>query len=162
MIYIGIDNGVSGSIAIISKNGGHYEIHPTPVFSSQDYTKKKKNINRVIVSEFMEIICKFPSSKKVFIERPLVNPKLFQATISAVRCLESQMTILEALSIPYCFLDSKQWQKELLPQGCKGTELKKASMDIAIRLFPECETEIRKQKDGDGLLIAEYARRKNL
>lgn len=59
----------------------------------------------------------------------------------------------------YC--DSKHWQRILLPKGAKGPELKKASMDIGCRLFPEHEKLIRKHKDADGLLIAEWARREN-
>ena len=42
------------------------------------------------------------------------------------------------------------------------TELKKASLDIASRMFPTHIDTIKKQKDGDGILIAEYARLKNL
>jgi hypothetical protein len=50
----------------------------------------------------------------------------------------------------------------MFPKGLKGIELKKASMDIGIRLFPHLEEVIIKQKDADGLLIAEWARRNNL
>ena len=35
------------------------------------------------------------------------------------------------------YIDSKEWQKELLPSGCKGEELKTASRDIGCRLFPK-------------------------
>jgi len=48
----------------------------------------------------------------------------------------------------------------LLPQGIKGDELKVASKDIGCRLFPEHTELIVKHKDADGILIAEYCRRK--
>ena len=51
-------------------------------------------------------------------------------------------------------------QKDMLPKGCKGEELKKASLDIGNRLFPSFKTV--KHPDRDGLLIAEWARRKGL
>jgi hypothetical protein len=161
-VIIGIDNGVSGSIGMIQPSSGEYTFNKTPVQSYQDYTKKKKNVNRVIPSEFIEIITKFPGRKFALIERPMINPRKFTATISAVRCMEAQLQLLESLNISYDFCDSKEWQKTLLPAGCKGEALKTASRDIGIRLFPEVEEIIRKQKDADGMLIAEYARRSRL
>jgi len=160
-IYIGIDNGVTGSIGLIHPNG-EYAFFKTPVKMQQDYTKKQKNLSRIEVHGLIEILTHFKGPKKAVLERPLVNPKMFTATISAVRCFESTLCILEGLSIPFEFLDSKEWQKKLLPAGCKGAALKSASVDIATRLFPEYETDFKKQKDGDGMLIAEYARRSNL
>lgn len=97
------------------------------------------------------------------IERPFVNPSMFKSTLSAIRALEATLVILEHIGIPIRYIDSKEWQKELLPEGTKGTtELKKASLDIASRMFPTHIDTIKKQKDGDGILIAEYARLKNL
>lgn len=48
----------------------------------------------------------------------------------------------------------------LLPKGISGEELKKASLDIGGRLFPQFKE--YNHPDRDSLLIAEYARRKNL
>ena len=50
----------------------------------------------------------------------------------------------------------------MLPKGCKGAELKAASKDVGIRLFPQHKEIIVKQKDADSLLIAEWARRNDL
>lgn len=170
--YIGIDNGVTGSLGFV---GGDQkpQMSGTPVTLQQDYIKKKKNINRVDCTLFTTVLktgggiyhgvtSGFTVPLKAVIERPLVNPQMFKATMSAVRCLEAQLIILESYAIPYMFIDSKEWQRELLPSGCRGPALKKASMDIGIRLFPDLKTLILKQKDADGLLIAEYARRKGL
>jgi hypothetical protein len=159
--YIGIDNGTSGSIGIIC--GEDYYFFKTPAAMAQDYTKTKKNISRIVPSELMKIFSTVPThQRKAVIERPMVNPGRFAATISAVRCLESTLCILEAMEIPYEFVDSKNWQKVLLPSGCVKEELKTASRDIATRLFPQYANEYKKQGDGDGMLIAEYARRMNL
>ena len=69
--------------------------------------------------------------------------------------------MLEIMGLKHMFIDSKEWQKALLPKGIKGSdEQKKASFDIGNRLFPQFED--FKHKDRDGLLIAEYGRRKNL
>ena len=54
--YIGIDNGVTGSIGIVGKDLTYYNMVKTPVISGQDYTKAKKNISRVDVKVLAEII----------------------------------------------------------------------------------------------------------
>jgi hypothetical protein len=94
-----------------------------------------------------------------YIERPMVNPTRFQATASALRALEATLIILEELKIPYIYVDSKEWQKDLLPKELKGEELKEASLNIGKRLFPKID--FTGFKDADGLLIAEWGRRKN-
>ena len=73
--------------------------------------------------------------------------------------LEAELCVVEMLSMPHIYIDSKQWQRELLPQGIKGSaELKKASKDIGSRLFPLHTNLITKHKDADGILIAYWAR----
>lgn len=162
-IYIGIDNGVSGTIAIIKDD--EIIFLKTPVKKQQSYTKTKQNISRLDIMKFSMILSKHIKGQRCIavIERPMVNPHKFKASLSAVRCLEATILGLEMYEIPYQYCDSKQWQKELLPSGIKGSpELKKASADIGCRLFPEHEEFIQKHGDADGLLIAEWARRLNL
>lgn len=162
-IYIGVDNGITGSIAILKDNETIF--FKTPVKKEQSYTKTKQNISRLDFLKFQELMQSYIGGEKCFavMERPMVNPGRFKAGISAVRCLEATLIVLELLDIPYQYCDSKQWQKELLPQGIKGSvDLKQASADIGCRLFPEYEELIRKHGDADGLLIAEWARRYNL
>lgn len=159
-IYIGIDNGVSGSIGIVGD-----DIEPvfkkTPIKKEQDYTKAAKKVSRLDYSKFMELLSIYNKNDiTVLIERPLVNSQRFNATASALRCHEAELIMIEILGLRHIFIDSKEWQKELLPKGCSGDELKKASLDIGNRLFPSFE-EV-KHLDRDGLLIAEYGRRKNL
>ena len=156
MTYIGIDNGVSGTIGIISPDGVVFE--STPVKSEQNYTKKKGNITRVDVVELYRLLDGY-DSVMCLIERPMVNPGRFKATLSAIRSLEATLNVLEMLQYPYQYIDSKEWQRELLPKGVKGEELKTSSRDIGTRLFPSFRDVIHKHKDADGLLIAEYAKR---
>jgi hypothetical protein len=73
-----------------------------------------------------------------------------------VRALEATLIALEEMEWPYSYIDSKEWQKVMLPSGLKGSDLlKKASLDVGKRLFPTLNI----KKDADGLLIAEYMRR---
>lgn len=158
-ISIGIDNGVSGSIAIIDENGSSF--YETPTFSQQNYTKKKANITRIDSGALRALLLPYKDTNCfVLLERPMVNPQRFQATTSALRALEATLITIEQLGLAHSYLDSKEWQKQLLPQGTKGPEeLKKASLDIGCRLFPQHSELITKHKDADGLLIAEYCRR---
>ena len=162
-IYIGVDNGVTGSIGIVSEDFCDFIL--TPVRKEQNYTKKKDLINRIDVNVLRDYLTKSinghePQDCLAVLERPLVNPTMFKATISAVRALEATMGVLESLHIPYMFTDSKEWQRKVLPQGTQGTpELKKASVDIGCRLYPKHEVLIKKHKDADGLLIAYNAYR---
>lgn len=168
-LYIGIDNGVTGTVAWVSN------IHPagfleTPVKSEQSYTREKKNITRIdtkalesVLFELMEKANVTPDECLAVIERPMVNPMRFMASCSALRALEATLIVLENLGIPRMYTDSRAWQKKLLPQGCKGApELKRASEDIGLRLFPCLGDAIKHHKDADALLIAEWARREDL
>lgn len=165
-VYIGIDNGVTGSIGVLreSREPVFFE---TPVFSEQSYTKKKGNITRVNSEKLREMLWKHtcditPDNVMVVMERPLINPMRFAASISASRCLEAELVVVEALGFPHMYVDSKEWQKKLLPKDAHGEELKSTSYDIGIRLFPNCGDAIRKHKDADGILMAEWARREGL
>lgn len=157
--FIGIDNGVSGAIGLINADTGEYKLIRTPVKKELNYTKAKAYINRVNAVELTKILSVAnPQTSVVMIERPMVNPSRFVATISAIRALEATQTVLEQIGLSYSFLDSKQWQKELLPSGLKGEELKSASLDVGKRLFPRIEG---KHPDYDGILIAQFCKNKH-
>lgn len=159
-IAIGIDNGVTGTIGMITPFQSR--MFKTPVFKEQSYTKKKQNISRVDVEELESIFIMYlPYIPKedifVLIERPMINSARFKASMSAIRALESTLIVIERLGYGYEYTDSKLFQKALLPIGTKGTsELKKASMDIGIRKYPHLKEIITKHGDADGLLIADY------
>jgi len=164
--YIGIDNGSTGSIGIIETVSRWSIFGPTPIRKMQDYTKKKKTISRLDTDLFLDLMTRHNTGNEnranhtAVIERPMINSTRFNASMSAARMLESTITCLEYLRIPYMFVDSKQWQRVMLPRRmskCTTPQLKKASLDIGLRLFPKHANEIIKQKDADGLLIAEWA-----
>lgn len=154
--YIGIDNGVSGTMAILGAETPLFAKIPT--IKVQDYTKKKKEITRLDFGSFKELLETYKEDAFLVLERPLVNPTRFMASASALRCHEAELIAIEEVGIPYCFCDSKDWQRELLPKGT--TDTKMASLEIGKRLFPSYRE--FKHPDRDALLIAEWARRKNL
>jgi hypothetical protein len=161
-VWLGIDNGVSGQVGII-REGEEIILFKTPIRKCLNYQKKKSWLNRVDGSVLKNMLmCGLGEvvDENVFclIERPLVNPGMFNATLSAVRALEATLIALESTSIPFAYIDSKEWQKALLPSGLRGPELKVGSLQVAKRLYPSVN--YTGFKDADGLLIAHYAKMK--
>lgn len=160
--YIGIDNGVSGSIAILSPDAPA-RLVPTPTKKSLNYQKEARYITRVDHEALYRLLDdSLGENCFALLERPMVNPGRFTATASGLRAFEATLIALERLQIPYDVVDSRKWQRLFLPEGVKGDKLKSASADVGVRLFPHLEAEIRGHKDADALLIAEFARREDL
>lgn len=166
MVYLAIDNGISGTIGIIDEKGVGYQL-PMPIKNTLNYQKTKvKHINRIDVVKLKEVIKKYlqkTTTIRCIIERPMVNPGRFQSTASALRALEAVLIVLEEFNIGYEYVDSKTWQKVMLPnipvQSKKDfpNELKKVSKEIGMRLFPNIDW--NKFKDADGILMALFLSR---
>ena len=162
MIFIGFDNGTSSNGIGVITTDRRATLLKLPVRKQLSYTKEAKGITRVDYPKLLELLKTIQAENRgekllAGLERPMVNSTRFNASLSAIRCLESTLIALEACQISYEYIDSKEWQKVLLPKGIKGSdELKKASFDIGTRMFPDLAI----KKDADGLLIAEYLRRR--
>ena len=161
-----IDNGSSGSIGMVTSGRSGFVL--TPIRKMQDYTKRKKTISRLNVKLFEALIAGWapdPDRTMVYLERPLINSTMFNTSIVAARLFEAQLVTLESMGYPYQIVDSKDWQRGVLPSsGKKGTTssiLKKESMDIGTRLFPMHAQLIGKHKDADGILGAYSLAQKN-
>jgi len=159
MYYLAIDNGVSGSIASVTDKGiVNYWL--MPIRRELNYTKKKAWLNRIDTIKLTDILNPYRDGGAFCLwERPMINPLRWRASVSALRALEATLIVLEGLKIPFRYIDSKEWQRAMLPQGLQKEELKAASDSVAHRLFPTVE--FTKNGGGDSLLIAEYARRKD-
>ena len=164
MLFIGFDNGVTNNGIGVVDSEGCAALYKLPIKKELSYTKEAKHISRIdfpaLKNLLADILMRSPDQQvKVGLERPMVNSTRFNASLSAIRALEATLILMEELQLPYEYIDSKEWQKHLLPKGLKGSdELKKASLDVGKRLFPSLEL----KKDADGVLIAEYLRRKQL
>ena len=156
---IGIDNGVTGTIAILKSDGKSW-FCKTPVIKTRDYTKGEQYLHRINVEALEYVIlpeCMLSTEVLVIIERPMVNPRRFKPSCSALRALEATLICLEKYDLKYIFIDSKEWQQHYFASKIIGSEeLKKASMKIGIELFPEHAELIKKHGDADSLLMAKY------
>ena len=164
-VYIGIDNGVSGTIGVIY-GCNQYDCIKTPVKLEQDYHKTTQNVSRIDRWAFTAFLYKYLhrcNNCYAVMERPMINPRFFKATYSASRSVEATLIYIESFAtisgLRYKWLDSKEWQKAMLPKGTMAKELKLRSMQIASRSYPNCSELFMKHKDGDGMLMAEYCRK---
>lgn len=152
MTTIGIDNGTSGSIGIIGPDGAIFE--STPVRDHVHYTKKGEFIKRIDVLA-LEGLFNVDGLVKAYMERPYTGT-FVNTSVLAGRAYEATLITLEELRIGFETIDSKAWQKALLP-GIKGSaNLKKASRLRGIELYPALKDSITKHGDADGLLIAHH------
>jgi len=164
MTFVGIDNGVTGSVGVVTETNGSplSAFFDTPVVKCMSYTKEKQFIHRIDHKKLCEYLkIHDPDITEVYIERPMVNPRAFKATQSALRALEATIIVMELMGFEYFYIDSKEWQREFFASNIIGhDDMKDASAREGMRLFPNNESFITKHGDADGLLIAEWARRK--
>lgn len=178
-VFIGIDNGVTGAIGVLSPKGSFW--YPMPVWKALDYQKTKaKYVTRVDVNKLADILNEHVEKAQetiILLERPMVNPMRFEATKSALRALEATLITIEAMGIGLQYLDSKEWQSKYFPpipkppRRKKGEPkpvkdpkakkedniLKKYSLDFGQRLYPHLEFT---NGDADAIFIAQYCREK--
>ena len=84
MTYIGLENGVTGTIAIL--DGDTSIFLETPVFESLGYQKSKvRHINRIDTVKLEELFSKYdPMATRVVIERPMINAMRFPLIVLVV------------------------------------------------------------------------------
>lgn len=165
MIYIGIDNGVTGSIGVIQNDKVHFIL--TPHKKELDFqSTSKKFINRIDHEKLYDILDNFSGVKtKVMLEQPMQNPRLWKASVSAIRAFENTIIALDRLNMHREYISVHSWRRELLPGYTRTMKLPQAklvAMEMATRLFPQFKDEFEQHKDPDGIMIAEYCRRMNI
>jgi len=159
--YIGIDNGVTGSIGIITPTTTDF--FSTPTVTRKKYTKAPAKLRRIdfprLVTHLQEYTTRYDCV--VALENPYTNKSRINATILAARSHESTLIALEYLGIlehngNLKYTTSKEWQKKFLPRVVKGDGLKVASRTLGCCHWPQHCRAIQSQKDADGLFLAAY------
>jgi hypothetical protein len=167
VIYIGIDPGLDGGIAVIriGANGVFTEIYDTPVYEVKSAKKTRREMNLVgIVNLFVGVIgLSVPASPNlVFVVLEKVHSMPEQGVSSSFnfgRGFGQWEGILAAMEIPYMLVDPRRWKAEMMPDMGKD---KDAARMIAGRLFPQAVSKLSRKKDdgrAEALLLAEYGRR---
>jgi len=158
MIIIGIDNGVSGTLAAFKNNKLiDFKESFTKKWLKPTVKAKASYMTRIDVPALMgwlKNIIKESDNARIIIERSMTDQRRLHATLSSHHAQEATMIAIELLNIPYMTIDSSVWQKREIP-GVKGSEfLKIASKEKCITEFPKFKKLIEKHGDGDAILIA--------
>lgn len=160
--YLGLDNGTSATgIAVVGREGSVI-FEKLPVKKEQSYTKEKHMITRIDVPKLRKLLLSWALPKErtlVLLEKPMINATRFRPSISAARALEAVLIVMEEFDFSIRYVSSREWQEVMLPKGIVGhEELKKASYEVGQKLFPN----IKFKKDADSLLMAQWAKEKEL
>lgn len=160
-VTIGIDNGQSGSVAILGPLPAVFA--PVPTFECLHHSRSKGGVTRRLHrAKLSQIIRDYQKSVpcsdhapavRVYLERPYTG-KFLNATLPAHRFFESTLCLLDDMDLGYEVIDSRDWQSVELP-AIRGTpELKKASRLRGCQLYPHLRDAVTKHGDADSLLIA--------
>lgn len=160
-LFVGIDNGLNGGIAVINNTQSVMETWPMPIIMKG--TKKEYDTKKIV-----QLFKRFKTGGKmsVMLEKAHVRP------ISGKKaCFMNgygyglMQGILSSLEISYELVDPKVWQKEFF-EGIT-TDTKKASISFCKKKFPHANMKATEKckvdHDGiaDALCMALYCYRKN-
>jgi hypothetical protein len=161
MIYIGIDNGLTGGIAAVHTPGEIEKIWTMPTRNKA----KGNEVDAEIIASF------FDSFERSEITVVLETPGKFAKGIMAISSMWDSYGairgVLECRGIRHHRITPQAWQKVMLV-GCAKGDTKPFALQQARRLWPQetwlASPRCSKPHDGmiDAALIAEYARRANL
>ena len=149
---IAIDNGVTGSIAMIGPDGVYFDEIPTMEQLMGKAGKVVRRIDHKRLSGWLEV-----REPYAYVERPFTGgPMFINVSVLSARAHEAVSIVLEQLGIGYETVDSKPWQASMLGAIKGSPALKKASMLRGMQMFPAHAKAIRDHGDADSLLMAQY------
>jgi hypothetical protein len=159
MIYIGIDNGLTGGLAAISDHPG------APISMAIMPTRGKSKGNEVDAYTVMQwMTSQFnPDHITVILETPGKHSPGAQALCSMWDSYGAIRGVLESKLIRHHRITPQAWQRVMLP-GCAKGDTKAAALAKARQLWPQepwlASPRCSKPHDGmiDAALIAEYGR----
>jgi hypothetical protein len=156
-ITIGIDNGSSGSVAVLHEVPGAATFQPVPTQDYLHYGKKGSIGRRLDRAALRDLLMGpgFARRARVYVERPF-SGRFINAVVPAHRFFEATIIVLEDLGLGYEVIDSGTWQKPLLGNVSGSPALKLASRLRGVQLYPHLKDAITRHGDADGLLIAHH------
>lgn len=160
-VYIGIDPGFTGAVAVISAVGALVALYDTPV-TQVVFQKSGKLRTRAefVTPAMVEIFQRYGAIRDVALE--LITARSGQGVTSMFRFGHGfglWEGILTALDIKYTRILPTAWKQ----QFDLINKEKDASRIVAMKLFPAAELKLKKHHGrADALCIAEFARRLDL
>lgn len=166
MIYIGIDPGLSGAVAVIQEDaiiGPHGDIDVCSVFDTPTVIVEGETTKRkYLVPSMARLLEPYTNRQDVLAVLENVHSMPKQGVSSSFCFGEGKGMwegILAAYNIPTELVSPQRWKKEVMADQGKD---KSAARFKAMTLFPSLAEQLKLVKhDGraEALLMAEYARR---
>lgn len=163
-VYVGIDNGISGALSVVTKRDGLY------VWSAKMPSTKRGRSNEVDVIALKELLYGFAmdDSATIILEAPTKHAKGKLSLCSTHECFGVVRSVVAMLELRmHIITNPKTWQQEFWNTSA-GYDTKVEALRVAKLLWPK-EKFMRTPRcttpDGgfvDAALIAEYGRRKGL
>lgn len=163
MIFIGIDNGVSGGLVALSADSKIIASLPMPVQKARKGNEIDINITDLWISA---VIKESGVPATIIIEEP-GGSKSAKAATSMAGSFHSLRCLCVLRAYRWHRITPQIWQKEMLP-GCKAGDTKPRALEAVKRLWPSesflASGRCKVPHEGlvDAALIAEYARQKGL
>lgn len=151
MIYLGIDPGVAGALAVI--DGDNIRLFDVP-------TRKATKGTEYNAGEMADLI-HGEASPDSFVMLETVSIRPGESGTSALKIGKGAGLwegVIAGARVPYEMVPAATWKREFRLLGCD----KKASRARAQELFPQIRAELGKKRPdfSEALLLAEYARRR--
>lgn len=154
MIFLGIDPGLDGGIAVIKSN--KIELFKTPVIGGKEYDVQEMKI-------LLRDATAFPSYATI--ENQIAMPgQGLTSTLQTGKGFGIWLGLLAGLEVPHQIVSAPQWQRKLFFGMRANLDTKDKSEVIAKRLFPSADfrrsERARVANDGltDAACIAHYGR----
>jgi hypothetical protein len=164
MIYIGIDNGISGGLVALSDHHG-LVIDKIPMPATKYKSRKEVNV-RAVHLWLSEVTGGNLSNADYIIEEPN-NSRTPSTAYSVASSFHSLRGFFEAKFLPFRRITPQSWQRAMMGEVPTG-ETKIYALAKANELWPEekwlASPRCKKPHEGliDAALIAEYRRKMNL
>jgi hypothetical protein len=162
--YLGIDNGISGGMVLLSATPGLSPITMLPMPTKRGRKGNEVDVCGVVGWLTSNDICL--SETTTIIEEP-GGSKSAKAATSMAGSFHALRALLDIYGVRYERVTPQAWQRVMIP-GAKGGETKARALEVARRLWPgtdwRASDRCRTPHDGliDAALIAEYGRRAGL
>lgn len=165
-LFVGIDPGLSGAIAVLDENGALISIEPIPLVPSGSGSRSEFDLPAIRDRLLHWRTFASRSGLFVTIEKLTAMPRsMGGASANFARGLSRGFAwMLTVLEVPYQLVSPREWQSAMLA-GAAGKDTKQRSIVAAQRLFPSADLrrspKSKKPDDGlaDAALLAEFGRR---
>lgn len=162
MIYLGIDPGLTGAVAIIDADGA-VELCDSPSWEVKTKGRIQHDYNVHGMAEIIAgVIARAGNRGLIAAALEKVHSMPEQGVASSFKFgvgLGTWQGILAAFGITFQMIPPQRWKKVLMDGMPKE---KDASLIVAQRLFPTADLRLRKHHGrADALLLAEFMRRSN-